>query len=61
MIQKKLPKKLTDPRSFILPCVIGEGTQEKVLADSRASINVMPYKLFLELGLEKLRPTRMTV
>ncbi|XP_039117846.1 uncharacterized protein LOC120253603 [Dioscorea cayenensis subsp. rotundata] len=61
MIQTKLPKKLTDPGSFIIPCMIGEGMQEKALADSGASINVMPYKLFLKLGLEDLRPTRMTV
>ncbi|XP_039115823.1 uncharacterized protein LOC120251350 [Dioscorea cayenensis subsp. rotundata] len=61
MIQRKLPEKLTDPGSFIIPCVIGEGMQEKALADSRVSINVMPYKLFLKLGLEDMRPTRMTI
>ncbi|XP_039143991.1 uncharacterized protein LOC120281152 [Dioscorea cayenensis subsp. rotundata] len=61
MIQTKLPKKLTDPGSFIIPCMIREGMQEKALADSGANINVMPYKLFLKLGLEDLRPTRMTV
>ena len=61
VIQKNLPKKLNDPGSFIIPCVIGEGMQENALADSGASINVMPYKLFLKLGLEDLRPTRMTL
>ncbi|XP_039119867.1 uncharacterized protein LOC120256192 [Dioscorea cayenensis subsp. rotundata] len=61
MIQKKITKKLTDPGSFIIPCMIGEDMQEKALADSGASINVMPYKLFLKLGLVDLRPTRMTV
>ncbi|XP_039118011.1 uncharacterized protein LOC120253862 [Dioscorea cayenensis subsp. rotundata] len=61
MIQTKLPKKLIDPGSFIIPCMIGEGMQQKALADSGASINVMPYKLFLKLGLENLRPTRMMV
>ncbi|XP_039118061.1 uncharacterized protein LOC120253904 [Dioscorea cayenensis subsp. rotundata] len=61
IIQKKLPKKLTDPSSFIIPCVIGEGMQENALADSVASINVMLYNLFLKLGLKDLRPTRMTL
>ena len=61
VIQKKLPKKLIDLGSFIIPCVLGEGTQEKALADSVASINVIPYKLSLKLGLEDLRPTRMTL
>ncbi|XP_039140515.1 uncharacterized protein LOC120277731 [Dioscorea cayenensis subsp. rotundata] len=61
MIQRKLPKKLTNPGSFIIPCVIGDSTQERALADSGANINVMPYKLFLKLGLEDMRPTRMTI
>ncbi|XP_039131851.1 uncharacterized protein LOC120268585 [Dioscorea cayenensis subsp. rotundata] len=61
MIQRKLPEKLTDPGSFIIPCVIGEGTQEKALANSGATINVMAYKLFLKLGLEDMLPTRMTI
>ena len=61
VLQKKLPKKLSDPGSFILPCILGGGFQEKALADSGASINVMPYKLYLKLGLEDLRPTRMTL
>ena len=52
---------MTDPGSCIIPCVLDEGTQEKALADSGASINVMPYKLLLKLGLEDLRPTRMTL
>ncbi|XP_039123411.1 uncharacterized protein LOC120260031 [Dioscorea cayenensis subsp. rotundata] len=34
---------------------------EHALAESGASINVMPYNLFLKLGLEGLRPTRMTL
>ncbi|XP_039118071.1 uncharacterized protein LOC120253963 [Dioscorea cayenensis subsp. rotundata] len=60
-IQRKLLNKLNDPWSFIIPCVIGKGMQEKALEDSGASINVMPYKLFLKLGLEDMRPTRMTI
>ena len=61
VIEKKLPKKLTDPGSFIIPCMLGDGMEESALADSGASINVMPYNLFLKLGLEDLRPTRMTL
>ncbi|XP_039118484.1 uncharacterized protein LOC120254447 [Dioscorea cayenensis subsp. rotundata] len=61
MIQRKLPEKLNNSRSFIIPWVIGEGMQEKALADSGASINVMPYKLFLKLVLEDMRPTRMMI
>lgn len=31
------------------------------MANSWASINVMMYKLLFKLGLESLRPTRMTL
>ncbi|XP_039134166.1 uncharacterized protein LOC120271544 [Dioscorea cayenensis subsp. rotundata] len=59
VFQKKLPKTLTDPGIFIIPCMLGEGMQENALADSGASINVIPYTLFLKLGLDDLKPTRM--
>lgn len=35
--------------------------QENALTDSWASINVIPYSLFLKVGLEDMRPTRMTL
>lgn len=49
-----LQKKLNDPKSFIIPCVIENSIREKSLGDSGASINVMLYTLFLKLGLEDL-------
>ncbi|XP_039135746.1 uncharacterized protein LOC120273170 [Dioscorea cayenensis subsp. rotundata] len=61
ILEKKLPQKLKDPSSFVIPCVLGEGMTEHALANSGSSINVMPYNLFLKLGLENLRPTRMTL
>ncbi|XP_039119845.1 uncharacterized protein LOC120256148 [Dioscorea cayenensis subsp. rotundata] len=61
VLQKKLPKKLTDPGSFIIPCMLGEGMQENALADYGASINGMPYTLFLKLRLDDLKPMRMTL
>ncbi|XP_039120906.1 uncharacterized protein LOC120257485 [Dioscorea cayenensis subsp. rotundata] len=51
-LNRKLPEKLNDPGSFIIPCVIGEDMQEKALADSGASINevlaINPLDEFLE-------------
>lgn len=61
VLQKKFPKKLADPESFIIPCVMGDGIKEKALSNSAVSINVMPYTLFLKLGIEDLGPTKMTV
>jgi len=61
LLQKSLPNKMKDPGSFIIPCVIGGLGEEKALADSGASINVMPYTLFQKLRLGEPRPTRMTL
>ena len=42
IIQRKLPPKLKDPRSFTIPCSIGSYTFNKVLCDLGADINLMP-------------------
>ncbi|XP_039122105.1 uncharacterized protein LOC120258732 [Dioscorea cayenensis subsp. rotundata] len=61
ILEKKLPQKLKDPGSFIISCVLEGGVQENALADSGAIINVMPNSMYLKLGLDELRPTRMTL
>ena len=61
VIQNKLPKKLKDPRSFTIPCLIGNLSEERALADLGASINLMPYKIFQKLGLGEPKPTRMSL
>jgi len=61
IIQSKLPEKIKDPGGLIIECHFGDSIVEKALADSGASINVMPYKLFLKLGLQDLEPTRITI
>ena len=47
--------------SFTISCTIGCLEDKKALANSRVIINVMPYKFFQKLGLEKPRPTWMTI
>ena len=59
--QKKMPKKIKDPRGFIINCIIGDSVRGKALADSEASINAMSYKLFLKLGPGDPRLTRITL
>lgn len=61
ILDRMLPKKLRDPRSFMILCQLGDGVEEHALEDSGASINVMPYTIYLKLGLGELRPTRMTL
>ena len=53
ILQNKLPNKLKDPRSFTIPCLIGSLDINHALADLEASINIMLYKMFKQLGLEK--------
>ncbi|KAA3465976.1 general transcriptional corepressor trfA-like [Gossypium australe] len=61
ILQNKLPNKLKDPGSFTIPCLIGSLSIKNALVDLRASINVMPYKMFKQLGLRKPKQTRMTI
>ena len=57
ILLNKLPKKLKDPGSFTIPCLISEMPVERALADLGASINLMPYALFKRLGLGEPKPT----
>ena len=52
IIQRKLPRKLKDPRSFTIPCSIGGCTFNKVLCDLGVSINLMPLSILQKLGLD---------
>ena len=61
ILLNKLPKKLKDPGSFTIPCLIGDMPEERALADLGASINLMPYSMFKQLGLGELKPTRMSL
>ncbi|KAG8501565.1 hypothetical protein CXB51_003844 [Gossypium anomalum] len=61
IFQNKMPTKLKDPRSFTIPCLIGNLNVEKALADLGASINLMSYKMFKQLGLGEPKPTKMSI
>ncbi|XP_016206414.1 uncharacterized protein LOC107646770 [Arachis ipaensis] len=61
IIQHKLPQKLKDPRSFQIPCIIGEITVEKALCDLRASINLMSLTMMKKMKIKEAKPTRMAL
>ncbi|XP_076921175.1 uncharacterized protein LOC143582519 [Bidens hawaiensis] len=61
VLQSKLPKKMADPGSFTIPCILGDDTVSHALADLGASINLMSYSVFSRLGLGEPRPTRMSI
>ncbi|XP_016732546.1 uncharacterized protein [Gossypium hirsutum] len=61
IIHNKLHAKLKDPEIFAIPCFIGSLSIEKALVDLSANINLMPYKMFKQLDLRELKPTRMSI
>ncbi|GJZ07542.1 hypothetical protein Tco_0541335 [Tanacetum coccineum] len=61
IIQNKVPPKLGDLESFLIPCTFSKDLSCNALADLDASINLMPYSLYAKLSLETLKPTKMGV
>ncbi|GJU17961.1 reverse transcriptase domain-containing protein [Tanacetum coccineum] len=61
IILNKVPKKLEDPGKFLIPCALQELDRNNALADSGASINLLPHSIYKQLGLGALKPTRMTL
>nr|GEU81198.1 hypothetical protein [Tanacetum cinerariifolium] len=61
MILNKVPPKLGDPRSFLIPCNFNRTFSYNALADLGASINLMSYLLDAKLSLETLKPAKMSV
>ncbi|GJV93905.1 reverse transcriptase domain-containing protein [Tanacetum coccineum] len=61
IIMNKVPEKLEDPGKFLIPCSLQELNRTSALADSGASINLLPHSIYKKLELEALTPTRMTL
>ncbi|GKB84838.1 hypothetical protein Tco_0957110 [Tanacetum coccineum] len=59
ILQNKIPPKLGDPGSFLIPCKLTNSVEYLALADLGASINLMPYSLYTALSGTTLKPTRM--
>ncbi|KAL9448337.1 hypothetical protein AB3S75_015754 [Citrus x aurantiifolia] len=61
ILQNKLPSKLKDPRSFSIPCTIGNTYFDKALCDLSANINLMPLAVFRKLGLGEPKVTTVSL
>ena len=61
ILQCKLPIKYKDPRCPTISCMIGANQIERALLDLGASVNLLPYSVYLQLGLGELKPTSMTL
>jgi hypothetical protein len=61
ILQCKLPLKYKDHRCPTITCMIGVSQIERALLDLGASVNLLPYSVYLQLGLGELKPTTMTL
>ncbi|CAL2256521.1 unnamed protein product [Prunus armeniaca] len=61
VLQRKLPPKLKDPGSFSINITIGDTLVEKAMLDLGASINLMPYSVYLQLGLGGLKASTISL
>nr|GEU43227.1 reverse transcriptase domain-containing protein [Tanacetum cinerariifolium] len=61
VILNKLPKKLGDPRKFLIPCEFSGMDECLALADLGASINLRPLSVWKGLSLPELTLTCMTL
>jgi hypothetical protein len=61
ILQCRLPIKYKDPGCPTISCTIGVSHIEKALLDLGASVNLLPYSVYLQLGLGELKPISMTL
>jgi hypothetical protein len=61
ILQCKLPIEYKDPGCPTITCMIGVSQIERALLDLGASVNLLPYSVYVQLGLGELKPTSMTL
>nr|GEV04513.1 reverse transcriptase domain-containing protein [Tanacetum cinerariifolium] len=61
ILQNKIPTKLGDPKSFLMPCKLANSVEYLALADLGASINLMSYLLYAALSGTTLKPIRISI
>ena len=61
IIECKTPMKYKDPGCPTISINIGGFSVEKALLDLGASVNLLPYSMYKQLGLGELKPTSITL
>ena len=61
IIQSKTPVKYKDPGSPTISVNIGRNCIDKAMLDLGASVNLLPYSVYKQLGLGELKPTNITL
>ncbi|XP_059624086.1 uncharacterized protein LOC132267055 [Cornus florida] len=61
IIKLNTPPKFKDPGALTISCTIGNHEVKRALLDLGASVNVIPYSVYLQLGLGNLKPTSVII
>ncbi|XP_026458986.1 uncharacterized protein LOC113359567 [Papaver somniferum] len=61
IITQKTPPKFMDPGCPTIACTIGEHRVEHALLDLGASVNLLPYSVYVQLELGDLKSTSVTL
>ncbi|XP_022865447.1 uncharacterized protein LOC111385297 [Olea europaea var. sylvestris] len=61
VIEQRIPPKYKDPGCPTISCVIGNHEFAQALLDMGASVNLMPYSIYLLLVLGEIKPTSMVL
>ena len=61
ILKHNTPPKFKDPGCPTISCVIGDHNVERALLDLGASVNLLPFSVYEQLGLGELKPTTITL
>ena len=61
LIRNNLPPKYKDPRSPTISIVVGNSKLGHALVELGASVNLLPYSVYVEPGLGELEPSNITL
>ena len=61
ILQYKMPINYKDLGCPTIACKIGDNRAERALSDLGASVNLLPYSVYIQLGLGELKSTSITL
>jgi len=61
LLSNQIPVKYKDPDCPTMSCTIGHAEISRTLLDLGASINLLPFSVYQQLGLGKFSPTQVTI
>ena len=61
LIRNNFPPKYKDPGSPTISIVVGNSKLGHALVDLGVSVNLLPYSIYVDLGLGELEPTNITL